>query len=118
AGNLAAPLAPAVTVHPRHAWLRPAAYGAGAVALGLAGVATWQGLTAHSRYKDADAQLRSDGVFAPGFSQATYDAARASADSARRNAYFAAGGALVFAATAGVLGYLSWTDDGAPAIRF
>ena len=47
----------------------PGALGAGALALGLAGVATWQGLTARSRYRDADAMLRSDGVLQPGISQ-------------------------------------------------
>jgi hypothetical protein len=103
---------------PARSWLRPGALGAGAVALGLAGVATWQGLTARSRYRDADAMLRADGVLQAGISQQARDTALASADSAKRNAYLAAGGTLVFAATAGVLGYLSWDERGAPVARF
>jgi len=113
----AAPVGDA-TIPQWRSWMRPGALGAGALALGLAGAATWQGLTARSGYRDADAMLRSDGVLQPGISQATHDAALASADSARRNAYLAAGGALVFAATAGVLGYLSWDERGAPIVRF
>jgi hypothetical protein len=119
AGAWARPAAPApASTAPRHAWLKPGAYGAGAVALGLAGVAAWQGLTAYGRYQDADAMIRTDGVLAPGATQQAYDDKRASADAAKRNAYLAAGGTLVFAATAGVLGYLSWDDAGAPVVRF
>ena len=121
-GDLVRPPAPspstAAAAQPRHPWFRPAAYGAGALALGLAGLATWQGLAAHDRYQEADAMLRSDGVLAPGTTQQAYDDKRASADAAKRTAYLAAGGTLVFAATAGALGYLSWDDAGAPVVRF
>ncbi len=116
--SLGAPLAVGATVPSRRSWMRPAAYGAGALALGLAGVATWQGLAARSRYRDADAMLRADGVLQPGISQQARDDALASADSAKRNAYLAAGGTLAFAAAAGVLGYLSWDERGAPVVRF
>jgi hypothetical protein len=124
-GDVARPPAPSpspsptpAAAQPRHPWARPAAYGAGALALGLAGIATWQGVAAHGRYQEADAMLRSDGVLAPGTTQQAYDDKRASADAAKRTAYLAAGGTLVFAATAGVLGYLSWDDAGAPVVRF
>jgi hypothetical protein len=102
----------------RRAWLKPSAYAAGAVALGLAGVATWQGLTAHARYQDADAMLLSNGVFKPGFTQQQRNDKLAQGDSAKKNAYLAAGGALVFAATAGVLGWLAWDENGQPVARF
>jgi len=62
--------------------------------------------------------LRADGVLQPGISQQARDDALASAESARRNAYLAAGGTLAFAAAAGVLGYLSWDERGAPVVRF
>jgi hypothetical protein len=99
-------------------WLRPGAYASAAVAVGLAGVAAWQGLTAHGAYGEADAMLLPGGVFVPGADKPTYDAKVASADSAKRNAWIAAGGAAVFAVTAGVLGYLSWDEHGAPVVRF
>ncbi|HET9598602.1 MAG TPA: hypothetical protein VFP65_23695 [Anaeromyxobacteraceae bacterium] len=99
-------------------WLRPTAYASAAVAVGLAGVATWQGLAAHDAYGQADAMLLPGGVFVAGADKPTYDAKVASADTAKRNAWIAVGGAAVFAVTAGVLGYLSWDDHGAPVVRF
>jgi hypothetical protein len=98
--------------------MRPAAYAAGALAVGLAGVATWQGIAAHNGYRDANAMLRSDGALAPGVDRATYDRTLASADSSKRNAYIGAAGAAAFAVAAGVLGYLSWDDQGKPVVRF
>lgn len=114
----AAPAAATAAAAPRHPWARPAAWGAGAAALGLAGVTLWQGLAAHARSGEADAMLRSDGVLVPGATQQGYDDKRAAADSARRAAYLAAGGTAAFAVTAGVLGWLSWDDGGAPVVRF
>ncbi|HEX9289433.1 MAG TPA: hypothetical protein VF904_07920 [Anaeromyxobacteraceae bacterium] len=102
----------------RPGWLRPAAYAAGAVGLGLAGVATWQGIAARNGYRDADAMLRPDDTLVPGATRATHDARLASADGAKRNAYLSAAGTAVFAAAAGLLGYLSADDRGAPAVRF
>jgi hypothetical protein len=99
-------------------WLRPGAYASAAVALGLGGVAVWQGVAAHGAYGEADAMLLPGGVFVPGADKPTYDAKVASADTAKRNAWIAGGGAAVFAVTAGVLGYLSWDDRGAPVVRF
>ena len=95
----------------------PGCHGAGAVALGLAGVATWQGLSARSSYRDADAMLRSDGVLQPGISQPARDAALASADSAKRNAYLAAV-ARCSRRHRLLLCYLSWDERGAPVVRF
>jgi hypothetical protein len=110
------PAPPGVTA--RRPWLRPAAYAAGAVALGLAGIATWQGVSAHDGYRDANAMLRPDGALLPGTDPGSHDRAVAAADASKRNAYLGAAGAAAFAVAAGVLGYLSWDDRGAPVIRF
>jgi hypothetical protein len=119
---LAAPVAPAVplaaTAHADRSWMRPAAYAAGGVAVVLAGIATWQGVRAHAGYRDANGMVRPDGSLVPGLDAGAHDRAVASADGSRRNAYLAAVGAALFAATAGVLGYLSWDERGAPAVRF
>ncbi len=100
------------------AWMRPAAYAAGAVAVGLAGVATWQGIAAHNGYKDANAMLRSDGALVPGADRATYDRTLDGANASKRNAYIGAAGAAAFTIAAGVLGYLSWDEQGKPVVRF
>lgn len=113
---LGPPAPPGVTA--RRPWLRPAAYAAGAVALGLAGIATWQGVSAHDGYRDANAMLRPDGALLPGTDPGSHDRAVAAADASKRNAYLGAAGAAAFALAAGVLGYLSWDDRGAPVIRF
>ena len=115
-GRDAAPPPTISSARPR--WVRPAAYVAGAVALGLAGVATWQAIAAHNGYRDANGMLRSDGALAPGVDRATYDRAIASADASKRNAYIGAAGAAAFTIAAGVLGYLSWDDQGKPVVRF
>jgi hypothetical protein len=99
-------------------WMRPAAYAAGAVAIALAGVATWQGLSAHGDYGAANAMLLPDGSLVPGGDQATYDRTIEAANSKKRNAYIGAAGAAAFAIAAGVLGYLSWDDEGKPVVRF
>ena len=113
------PLAPAPVVQPaKPRWMRPAAYAAGAVAIGLAGVATWQGISARNGYGDANAMLRSDGALVPGVDRATYDRTLSAADAAKRNAYIGAAGAAAFTIAAGVLGYLSWDDQGKPVVRF
>jgi hypothetical protein len=89
------------------AWMRPAAYGAGALALVLGGLATYEGIQASNRYSDAQAMLRSDGSFQPGADPARYADLRSSGDAARRNAWIAAGTAVVLAAGSGVLWYFS-----------
>jgi hypothetical protein len=110
--------APPQAPPPKRRWLRPAAYAAGAVAIGLAGIATWQGLAARSGYSDANAMLRSDGTLRAGVDQATYDRTVDGANTSKRNAYIGAAGAVAFAIAAGVLGYLSWDDQGMPVVRF
>jgi len=89
------------------AWMRPSAYGAGALALVLAGLATYEGVQASNRYADAQAMLRPDGSFQPGADPARYADLRSSGDAARRNAWIGAGTAAVLAAASGVLWYLS-----------
>jgi hypothetical protein len=121
AGPLAAtpPLGTAADAPPpREGWMRPATWASAAAAAGLAGVAAWQGLAARGHARDAGAMLRPDGSLEAGVDPAAYDRARAAATSSRRWAYASLGGAVAFAAAAGVLGWLSWDDRGAPVVRF
>jgi hypothetical protein len=87
--------------------MRPSAYGAGALALVLAGLATYEGVQASNRYAEAQAMLRADGSFQPGADPARYADLRSSGDVARRNAWVGAGAAVVLAAASGILWYLS-----------
>lgn len=114
------PVPPGMTLRlrPRHPWMRPAAYVAGALALGLGAGASWQAVEASRRYGAAKAMLRSEGVLAAGAEPGRYRSAIGAADSAQRNAYLLAGGAVAFAAAAGILGYLSFTDAGVPVVAF
>jgi hypothetical protein len=97
-------------------WLRPAAYGAGAVAGGLLVLAIQQGLAARSAYSDADALVRGDGAL---LSSARYHALVDDGNAARRNAYVSAGLAVAFGAAAGYLGWKSVDHSGpALALRF
>jgi hypothetical protein len=96
-------------------WLKPAAYGSAVLALGLGALTAQQGFSARNSYQEATRLVRPDGTL--------QDAARyrdlvSAGDSARRNAWIGATASLAFAAGAGVLGYLAWTDAGAPAVRF
>jgi hypothetical protein len=102
-----------------HPWLRPAAIGAGVVALGFGGLAIQQGISASQAYADANAMVGAGGTLVPGSDASRFHDLQAQGDDAQRNAYVAAGTAVVFAATAGVLGWMS--RDGRPAepvIRF
>jgi hypothetical protein len=92
---------------PRPAWLKPVAIGAGVLAVGLAAVSVQQGVTAHGAYADADAMVLPGGVLAPGTSPADYAAAVDRGDAARQNAWIAGTAALVTAAGAAVLCWLS-----------
>jgi hypothetical protein len=115
----AADPAPAVSRGAPRAWLRPAAIGAGVVALGFGALAIQQGVTASQTYSDANAMVGAGGVLLPGSDPSQFQELQAHGDAAQRNAYIAAGTAVVFAATAGVLGWMS--RDGRPAepvIRF
>ena len=104
----------------RKAWLRPAAYGAGALAILSAGLASWQGLSAASAYRDASGMLRPDGAFKQGIDPSRYDAARSRGDAASRRAWVGAGVALLSAGAAGITWYLSREPQpmGAVAFRF
>jgi hypothetical protein len=100
----------------RSRWMRPAAYGS-AILFGLfTGVAIHQGLTARQASADADAMVGPGGVLAAGSSPARYDDLRDESRIAARNAYVSAGAAVVFAATAGVLGWKSRAAAREPAL--
>jgi hypothetical protein len=103
------PLAPPVALAPLSrppGWMGGATWGTGSAALILSGLALWQGLASRDASARARSLLQPDGSV-PAASLAAYDAARASAGRMERNAYLAAGGAALFAAAAGTLGWLS-----------
>ncbi|BDG03332.1 PEGA domain-containing protein [Anaeromyxobacter oryzae] len=106
----------------RHPWMRPAAIGVGIVAVGLAGVAVQQGLTASQSYADARAMLQPDLSLKPGSDGARYQALRDDGGAATRNMYVSAGAAVLLAGAAGVLGWWSFDVDpatgGTLALRF
>jgi hypothetical protein len=87
--------------------MRPAAY----VSIGLAavftGLAVQQGLSAHQASSDASAMVGPGGSLAVGSDPGRYQSLRDQAAASSRNAYLSAGAAIVFAATAGVLGWKS-----------
>jgi hypothetical protein len=95
--------------------MRPAAFGAAAVALALGAVAVQQGLSASKAYRDADAMLSGDQLL-PGSDVGRYNALRRDGEAATRNAYVSAGVAAACAVTAGVLGWKTWTSPGAPTV--
>jgi hypothetical protein len=103
----------------RPRWMRPAAIGAGVLALGFGALSVQQGLAASSAYDDANAMLGPDGVLLPGSDPERYRDLLEQGDDSKRNAYLCAGTTVVFAVAAGVLGWMS--RDGRPAelaIRF
>ncbi len=106
AAAVAAPRSDAPS-RPRPAWVKPVTIGAGVLALGLAGAAVQQGLSARSAYADADAMVLPGGILAPGVSPATRAAAIDRGDAASRNAWLTGSGALLSAAGAGLLWWLS-----------
>lgn len=114
-GGAAGPPAP-----PPPRWLRPAAYGAGVLAVGALAIAGLQARASADAYRRASAMVRGDGALAPGADGARYDAAIGSGDGARRNAYVAAGASAALAVTAALLGYLSGAPATPPAagVRF
>lgn len=104
-------------LRPRPSWMRPAMWISGGLALGFGALATQQAMAASSARSDANAMLGDGGVL--NGDPARYHALDARADRASRNAYVSAGAAVVFAAAAGVLGYMTWDRaPGPPAIRF
>jgi hypothetical protein len=106
----------AAAARPR--WVKPTIYASAALAGALGALAVQQGLSARSAYDRASGLVRPDGAFATEADLSRYRDATASGDAAKRNAWLAVGGSAAFAATAGVLGYLTWTADGSPAVRF
>jgi hypothetical protein len=94
--------------------MKPAAIASAGIAVGLSVLAVQQGLSSRNDYDEANELVRPDGVIAD---SDRYRELTDSGDRSRTIAWVSAGGAVVFAATAGVLGYLAWTDTG-PAVRF
>jgi hypothetical protein len=99
---------------PPPGWLRPAAYVTGGVGLGLAGLATYKGISAKNSHDKANALLRPDGTVSD---QAAFARYNSDGDSSSRAMYISAGLAIIFAGSAGVLGYLS-REPGPPAVHF
>ncbi len=102
----------------RRRWMRPAAYGAGAVAGGFLLLAIQQGLAARSAYADADAMVGPDAIYLPGSDPARHGALIDDGNAARRNAYVSAGATAAFAAAAGVLGWKSLDRGPGPELAF
>ncbi len=101
-------------------WMRPAAYGS-ALLVGLfTGMAIQQGLSARQASHDAAAMVGPDGALAAGSDTTRYRALRDDSRAASRNAYLSGGAAVVFAVTAGVLGWKSRAplEEPALALRF
>ena len=98
------------------AWMRPAAYGSALLVGIFAGLAIQQGLTARQDSADARKMVGPDGVLAPGSDLTRYRELRDGYRSSSRNAYLSGGAAVVFAATAGVLGWKSRAAAHEPAL--
>jgi hypothetical protein len=112
--------APAETSSRR--WMRPAAYGSAVLFGVFTGFAIQQALSARQSDSDADAMVGPGGALAPGSDPSRYSDLRSDARTARRHAYVSAGAAVVFAATAAVLGWKSRASaevsPGALALQF
>lgn len=107
AAAVAAPPGAPPAKKPRPAWLKPALIGVSVLAVGFAGVSIQQGLSARHAYSDADALVLPGGVLAPGVTPADRARAVDRGDTASRNAWVTGTGALVSAAGAGLLWWLS-----------
>jgi hypothetical protein len=107
AAAVSAPPGPPPAARSRPAWLKPAAIGVSVLALGLAGVSVQQGWSAHRAYSGADALVLPGGVLAPGVTPADRAAFVDRGDTASRNAWVTGTAALVGAAGAGLLWWLS-----------
>jgi len=118
AGSAAESLRPSAITAPapagRRSWMRPAAWGTGAAAVTLAGVAVWKFTASSSATKSAN-DLVTNGVLRD---PAAYQRHKDDASSARTWGWTSLGGSLVFAAAAGTLGYLSWDEEKGPVVRF
>jgi hypothetical protein len=97
-------------------WIRPAAYVAGGLALGLGGFATYKGISAKNSHDKAYALLLPDKTI-PDALLPQYNKYLSDGDADKKACYISAGVAVLFAGAAGVLGYLS-REPGPPAIHF
>jgi hypothetical protein len=100
----------------RPRWMRRGAYGSALLFGVFTGVAIHQVLSARQASSDADAMVGPDGALAAGSSAVRYNDLRDDARARSRNAYVSAGAAVVFAATAGVLGWKSRAPAAEPAL--
>jgi hypothetical protein len=95
--------------------MRPGAYASVALCGVFAGLAVQQGLTAQQASAEASAMVGPGGALVPGADPSRYDALRGDASAASRNAWISAGAAVVFGATAAVLGWKTRVPEGKPA---
>jgi hypothetical protein len=86
------------------------AFGAGVLFVGLGGFAVYEGIASQGNYISAS-NLLVNGML-PTDRRADYDAYLRSGDAARTTAFITGGGAIVAAGVAGVLGYLSYKQNG------
>lgn len=109
------PPAASITVEPPGSWMRPAAWSATGLAAAAAGIATWQGIAAAGSRADAAAMLLPDGSLRPGVDPDAYAAAADAFAAERRNAWIAAGSAVVLGAGATLLFLLAPSSGVEPA---
>jgi hypothetical protein len=98
----------------RPRWVRPTAYGSAALFGLFTGLAIHQGLASRQADADSDAMVGPDGSLAPGSDPTRYRELKDESRAAVRNAYVSGGAAVVFAVTAGVLGWRSRPTEGGP----
>ena len=87
-------------------WKRPTAIASGVAALLFSGIAVQQALASADARDEAHAMVLPDGSVDGDLGR--YHALEQDADAAARNAYVSAGAAVVFAASAGFLGWQVW----------
>jgi len=88
------------------------AFGSGVAAVGLGGVAIWQGIAAGNSYDSARALLGADGRLPPGQDPTAYNALVRDGDQSRSVAIATGVGAGVCLVGAGILGYLAYKQTG------
>lgn len=104
--DLSAPAAP-----PKPRALGWTAIGTGVLAVGLGAFATYEGMTARSKYSSASSMLEG-GVLRVDASAAAYGKAVSDGNSARTMAYVSGGAAVGCAVVSGVLAYVSYKRYG------
>lgn len=100
----------------RRGWMRRAAYGSTLLVGAFTALTIHQGLSARQASADAEKMVGPDGVLAPGSDATRYGELRDEYRTTSRNAYLSGGAAVVFAVTAGVLGWKSRAPTGEPAL--